>query len=145
MATYDDVNLIIKLYELRREPKLREARDWFGKSFNARTPEELEALCPRGSEPNAYLRMVVGYWEMVASFITCGVLNQELFFQYGQEMLFVWEKVRDLAPPLRDTAKNPLLLKNMETVAKAYIQWWNKQAPGAYEIWSAQVRGVKGG
>ena len=75
-ATYDDVNLVLRLYELRREAKLREARKWLGSSFNARTMEEFATLCPRGSEADAYFRMVTGYWEMVASFITSGVLNQ---------------------------------------------------------------------
>jgi hypothetical protein len=90
-ATYDDVKLIMRLYEMRRDEKLREARQWFAK-FNARTWAEKVELCPPGSEPDAYFRMVTTYWEMVASFITSGVLHQELFLQSGQELLFVWER-----------------------------------------------------
>ena len=103
-ATYEDVNLILKLYDMRREEKLREARKWFGK-FHASTMAEREAMCPPGSEADAFFRMVVTYWEMAASFITSGVLHQELFLQSGNELLFVWEKVRDFVPEWRTAAK----------------------------------------
>jgi hypothetical protein len=140
-AMFDDVNLVLKLYDMRREPRLREARRWFTGSFKARTVEEFNALCPVGSEQHASYRMVTTYWEMVASFITSGVLNQELFFQSGRELLFCWERVRDLLPQVRELYKNPLELKNLEMVAQAYIDWWNTQAPGAYEAFSKRVRG----
>jgi hypothetical protein len=140
-ATYDDVNLVLRLYELRREPKLREAREWFRSTFHARNMEDVTLLCPRGSEQDAYFRMVTSYWEMVASFITSGVLNQELFFQSGHEMLFVWEKIRDFVPEARKTYKNPHLAKNIETVANSFIKWMNRQSPEAYATFSATVRG----
>ena len=140
-STYDDVNLILRLYELRREEKLRQARDWFIKSFKAGTMEEFNALCPPGSETNAYWRMVTSYWEMAASFITGGVLNQELFFQSGGELLFVWERVRDLVPSIRQMFKNPHMMGNLETVAKAHIAYMNSRSPEAYPAFSAFVRG----
>ena len=140
-ATYDDVNLVIKLYELRRDERLREARRWFGASFKAKTLEEFNALCPAGSEPNASFRMVASYWDMVASFLTSGVVNQELFFQSGGELIFVWERIRDIVPALRETYQNPQQYKNLEQSAGAYVQWWAKQAPGAYEAFSKRIRG----
>ena len=140
-ATFDDVNLILKLYDLRREPRLREARRWFTGSFKARTLDDFNALCPTGSEQHASYRMFTTYWDMVASFITSGVLNEELFFQSGRELLFCWERVRDLVPIFRDQYKNPLELKNLETAATAYIGWWNKRAPGAHDAFSKRVRG----
>ena len=107
-ATYDDVNLILRLYEMRREARMREARKWFTGSFKVKTFEEFQALCPPGSEPNASYRMVTTYWEMVASFLTSGVLNAELFYQSGRELLFVWERVRDIVPSSCATAfKHP--------------------------------------
>lgn len=140
-STYDDVNLVLKLYELRREEKLRAARRWFMTSFRPKTLDEVATLCPPGSEEEASFRMVVSYWNMVASFITSGVLNQELFFQSGEEMLFVWERIRDLVPQARERFNNPLLAKNLETVAKAYIQWMNRQSPEMYPTFSAMARG----
>jgi hypothetical protein len=140
-ATYDDVKLILQLYEMRREPRLREARKWFTGSFKPKTYEDFTALCPPGSEPNASYRMVVTYWEMVASFLTSGVLYPELFYQSGREMLFVWERVRDILPALRDAYKHPRELKNLEEASTAFIAWWKQHAPGAYEAFTARVRG----
>ena len=140
-ATYDDVNLVIKLYELRRDDRMRDARRWFGASFHVKTLDQFNALCPIGSEPNEFYRMVVTYWDMVASFLTSGVVNQELFFQSGGEMIFVWERVRDVLPQMRATSGNPQQLKNLEQAAAAFIQWWNKQAPGAYDAFSKRIRG----
>jgi hypothetical protein len=140
-ATYDDVKLILQLYEMRREPRLREARKWFATSFKPKTYDDFVAACPPGSEPNASYRMVVTYWEMVASFLTSGVLNPELFYQSGRELLFTWERVRDILPALRDAYKHPRELKNLEDAAAAYIAWWKQHAPGAHEAFMARVRG----
>jgi hypothetical protein len=139
--TFDDVNLVLKLYDMRREPRLREARRWFTGSFKAKTLDEFNAICPAGSEQHASYRMFTTFWEMTASFVTSGVLNQELFFQSGRELLFCWERIRDLLPHVREMYKNPLELKNLELVAKAYIEWWNSRAPGAYEAFSRRIRG----
>ena len=140
-ATYEDVSLILRLYEMRRETKLREARDWFGKSFKIKSVDEFNQLCPPGSDPNAYYRMVTSYWEMVASFMTNGVLHQELFFESGGELLFVWERIRDVLPALRQANKNPRNLQNLQKVAEAYIEWFKSNSPGAYEAFSQRVRG----
>ena len=140
-ATYEDVGLILRLYEMRRESKLREARNWFAQSFRVKTVAEFGQLCPPGSDPNAYYRMVTGYWEMVASFITSEVLHQELFFESGRELLFVWERIRDVLPALRQSNNDSRTLKNLEQVAEAYIKWLNQEAPGSYEAFSQRVRG----
>ncbi len=139
--TYDDVNLILRLYEMRRDDRLREARRWFASSFRPKSLDEFMALCPPGSEPNASYRMLTTYWEMAAAFVTSGVLNQDLFFQTNREFLLVWERLRDLIPELRAQVGNPTELANLEAVSKAYIEWWNKRAPGAYEAFSRRVRG----
>ena|SRR5436190_20677963 len=138
--TYDDVNLVLKLYDMRREPRMRDARRWFSGSFKARTLDDLNALCPAGSEQHASYRMVTTYWEMVASFLTSGVLHEELFFQTGRELLFCWERIRDLLPHIREMYANPIEFRNLESAAKVYIKWWKKQAPGAYEAFSRRVR-----
>src|SRR5207247_9495633 len=96
MATFDDVKLILHLYEMRREPRLREARMWFAASFKPRTIEEFRTLCPAGSDANASYRMVTTFWAMVASFLTSGVLNPEVFYQRGCELLLTWGRVSDI-------------------------------------------------
>jgi len=137
-ATYDDVNLILKLYDMRREPRLRAARAWFTGKFKASSMEEFVKICPPGSDENASYRMVTTYWEMVASFITAGVLNQDLFFQSGLELLVAWEKVKDLVPEQRKMFKNSKVLKNLETVAQAATQYMGEEA---YAAFSARIRG----
>jgi len=132
-GTYDDVNLILRLYEMRRETKLREARAWFGKSFHVKTLDDWGDLCPPGSEENAYFRMVVTYWEMVASFITGGVLQQDIFFASGRELLLTWVRFAPIAAAYRERVKDPAAFENLEEVANSYAKWWNGKAPGAYE------------
>ena len=140
-ATFEDVNMILQLYEMRREERLREARRWFAASFKVKTFDEFSKLCPPGSEPNASYRMVTTYWEMVASFLTSGALNSDLFYQSGRELLFTWERVRDIVPAIREAYKHQRELKNLEDAASAYISWWNTVAPGAYEAFAKRVRG----
>jgi hypothetical protein len=113
VPTYEDATLILKLYELRREEKLRAARDWFGGKFFPQTAEDVIALT--GTE-NAYYRMVTTYWEMAASFVARGVLNADLFLDSGGEMIFVWTKLADLVPQLRQNLGSENLLKHVESV-----------------------------
>jgi hypothetical protein len=138
-ATIEDARLILELYDLRREERLREARDWFVRHFHCNSLADFNALCPPGSEENGFARMVTSYWEMVASFITAGVLDQELFFQSGQELLLVWTRVKRFLPELRHYTRNPHSWANLEKVARAYIDYWERTAPGAYEAFEARM------
>src|SRR5436190_21659698 len=113
-ATYDDVNLILKLYEIRRDDRMREARRWFSASFKVKTFEDFTKLCPPGSESNASYRMVTTYWEMIASFLTSGPLSSELFYHSGRELLFVRERVRDTEPAILQGPRHPREPKNLE-------------------------------
>jgi hypothetical protein len=138
-ATYDDANLILRLYELRRDETMRKARQWFaGFPANA-TLEEVFKMTPMGSQENAYMRMVTSYWDMAASFVTSGVLNQELFLETNGEALFIWEKVRTLVPGIRQAYGSPAYLANLETVANAAIK---RMGPEAYKAFSERVRGA---
>ena len=113
-ATIDDVNLVLRLYELRREERMRAARRWFLESFKVATLEDFQTLCPRGSEANESFRMVSTHWEMVASFITGGALNAQLFFESGRELLLVYTRLRGILPALRQAQGNAPLLHQAE-------------------------------
>ena len=139
MPTHEDAQLILHLYELRREPRIREARDWFFRHFHVGTMEEFQALCPPGSQANASYRMLTTYWEMAASFVVHGTLDRELFFENDQELLFLWERVRELLPRLREAYRNPMSLKNVEQVAGWFIEWWEARAPGAHAAFAARI------
>jgi hypothetical protein len=138
--SYDDVKLILKLYDMRREAKLRAARAWFSASFKVKSLAEYNTLCPSGSEPNAYARQVMTYWDMVGSFITSGVLNQELFFESGRELLFVWTRVQPMIAELRQSIQDPNFLKHLETVGKAFAAHFEKTNREAYQNWVARVQ-----
>jgi hypothetical protein len=138
-ATYDDARLIVELYGMRREERLRKARAWFVGSFRPKTAADLAALCPLGSDESASYRMVVTYWEMVASFLTSGVLNKELFYQSGRELLLVWERLREIVPELREQLSDPHYYGNLEAAAADYIEYLQRRSPGAYEAFLKRV------
>ncbi len=141
-ATYDDANLCLRLYELRREDTLRRARAWFAQNFGPTTMEELTKLAPPGSQENTYMRMVTSYWDMAAAFVTSGVLNQELFFQTNPECLFVWERFRHLLPALREAFKNPRAYHNLETVGNAFMKHMEAGGPEALPAFQARINAM---
>jgi hypothetical protein len=141
-ATHDDVNLILRLFELRRDEKMRRARDWFFSRYKGVTAvAQHMQLCPPASEEDAYFRMVVSYWDMVASFMTSGVLNRELFFESGREMLIVWVRIEPVVPEVRTALKDPYAFSNLERIAREYLNWLDTRSPGHSEIWRGLVAG----
>jgi hypothetical protein len=132
-ATYQDAELVLKLYDMRREERLRAARAWFTGQFTVSSLGELMEKCPPGSEHNAYFRQVTTYWDMAATFLVRGIINPELFFETQGEMLFVFEKIRPILEDIRKSRKNPLAYRNLELAAQKHIEWMNQNAPGAYE------------
>ena len=131
----EEANLILKLYELRREEVMRKARDWFI-WFNPGSMQDI--LDTFMSDKSAYYRMVVSYWEMAASFVANGILNRELFYRSNNmELLVVWEKIRRFVPEQRAAIKDPLRYKQIEEVAKGFVEYLNENAPGFFENWAA--------
>ena len=138
-ATYDDVNLILRLYEMRREEKLREARAWFVSNCRPASFAELMEKFPLGSPENAKYRMVVSYWDMVASFIVSGVLLEDLFFESNREMLICYIRLNKILPEMRTANNDPFALHNLEAVSRRYIDWLNKRAPGSYDAFAKRL------
>jgi hypothetical protein len=139
--TYDDANLILRVYEMRREERMRKARAWFTSQFKVTTWDDLQKLAPPGSDENASFRMVVTYWDMVASFITSGVLHKELFFQSGRELLLVWERVREVLPEIRSRYKDPLLWGHLETVGNEFATYFKGKSGDGYEAFLKRIKG----
>ena len=100
-ATYEQVNLMLKLYDMRREPRLREARSWFSEHFQASSVEEMMQKYPPWSEENLNVRMTVSYWDMVASIANRGLMDDDLFFENTGEAWAVWERIKVLTPGWR--------------------------------------------
>lgn len=142
-ANHDDVSLILRLYEIRREDKMRDARQWFASMFRpVSSLEEFNKVCPPGSGQNASFRMVTSYWEMAASFVTSGALNEELFFQSNGELLLTWEKIKDLVPSLRAARKNTRLYHNLETLATRMATYMNTNSPQSYDTFAEMIRNM---
>ncbi len=140
-ATYDDANLLLRLYEMRREEKMREARAWFVANFKPKSMADIQQLCPPGSEANARMRMVSTYWDMAASFVTSGVLNPDLFFANSREMLLVAIRLRPVLAEIRAAYKDPTFLANLETVAQQYSDYLNRVSPGTLDAFTARIGG----
>ena len=139
--TYDDANLILRLYEMRREDRMREARAWFTAHFRPKKWEELATLVPPGSGENASYRMVISYWDMVASFVVTGVLSKELFFQSGRELLVVFERMRPVLPGIRESYKDPSYMANLERVGIEFSAHMQSQSPDAYDAFVKRITG----
>ena len=138
--TYEDAELILRLFDLRREPRLREARKWMAGVGVIASRQQFLALCPVGTEENASYRMVTTYWDMAASFVAQGVLHRELFYRSNNlELLRVWVQVKGMIEELRAANRNPLLLRNIEDVALGFIEYLELHAPGFYETWAANI------
>jgi len=143
-STYDDANLILRLYELRREEKMRAARKWYMEKFGPDTLAEFREMCPPGSDPNAAFRQVSTYYEMVASFVTSGVLNEELYFQSGGELFLVYIRIQPILSDLRAAFKNPGMYKNLEAIAQRYEAYINRNDPEAANAFRTRMRAILG-
>jgi hypothetical protein len=140
--TYDDANLVLKLYDMRREERLRKARAWFAANFKAVTSiDQFQKLCGPGTDENASFRMTTTYWDMAASLVTTGVLNEALFYESGRELLFVWERVRDYVGAYRSANKDQTYLRNLEVVGQSFATRYRTASPDGYEAFVKRVRG----
>jgi len=129
--TYEEVNLMLRLYDMRRETRLRQARNWFVDHFHPASVDELTQKYPAGTDEYTNIRMVISYWEMVASIVNRGLINDELFFESNGEIWVVWDRIRSVVPTWRTAFKNPTVFSNLESVCKRFEVWREKRAPGS--------------
>lgn len=125
MSKHHDAELILKLYELRRDPVMREARTWFF-TFNPTGPQDfIDTLT---SDKSGYYRMVVSYWDMAASFVTNGAIDAQMFNDANGEHLFVYSKLEPFLEDLRRESGNPDFLVHLEKVVKEIPNYEDKIA-----------------
>ena len=103
--------LILKLYDLRREEVMRQARNWYF-TFSPESAEDVAAVA-RG-ERSAYYRMVTSYWDMACSFVNHGVIDEQMFLDANQEQNFVFAKIQPFIAQIREMANNPAYLAHLE-------------------------------
>jgi hypothetical protein len=118
-ATASDAQIIMQLYDLRREPEMRKARNWWVGEFWPQSVDDfLKVSGNFGTQENNWLRQVGGYWSMAAAFVLQGALNEELFLQPAAsgEMFFVFAKVQPFLKELREKMGDPHMFGNIEKV-----------------------------
>jgi hypothetical protein len=116
-ATAADAEVIIKLYDLRREAEMRKARNWWLVTFWPETADEfLKIGMALGTQENNWLRQVGGYWEMCAGMVLHGAVNEDLFMEssFCGEMFFIFAKVRPFLSELREKFQSPTMFGNIE-------------------------------
>jgi len=115
-ATASDAELILKLYDLRREAEMRKARNWWLGFWPESVEDVMKVAGAIGTQENAWLRQVGGYWEMAASLVLHGALNKELFLEPGfcGEMFVTFSKVQPFLKELREKTNNAAIFANVE-------------------------------
>jgi hypothetical protein len=144
--THEQAQLQLQLYDLRREAKLRQARDWFAQSYFVDSFEDSQRIAPFTSPEGTYLFMVLGYWEQACALLNHGLLHEELFFATAGEFFGVWERVKPIVPKAREMFKQKLFLANLEKAAERFEKWQKKVSPGAVEAmrqFTQQMRSEK--
>lgn len=114
MSKVESANLILKLYDLRREEKMREARNWIF-SFNPTSADDVMNTM-MDPEVGPYLRMVTSYWDMAASFVNHGAIDADMFSETGGEHMMVFAKIEPFLADLRVKFENPEAFKHLEKV-----------------------------
>ena len=116
-ATNADAQLIVQLYDLRREAEMRKARNWWAGEFFPQSADDfLKVAWAMGTQENAWLRQVGGYWGMVCSFVLNGALNEDLFLAPGfsGELFLIYAKIHPFREELRQKLNDPNAFKDIE-------------------------------
>lgn len=137
LATPADAEIILKLYELRRETVMRQARAWVGTEFWPETADEYWAIATNGADPhNAYLRQVLSYWEMAAAMVLHGAISPELFVDCNGEGFFLLAKFAPILVAIRE--RNPMFMQKTSEMIKRF-----SAAAARYEATMKNVEGMR--
>jgi hypothetical protein len=128
--THEQAQLHLQVFDLRREARLRQARDWFFRNYFVDTLDDAMRIAAPGSEGGTFLMMVLGYWEQACALLNYGLLHEDLFFETSGEFFGVWEQVKATVPQARERFFNKQFLANLESAALRYEVWIESRSPG---------------
>lgn len=128
--THEQAQLHLKIYDLRREARLRQARDWFFKNYFVENMEDWARIAGPGTEGGTFAMMVLSYWDQACAMLNYGLLHEDLFFETSGEFFGVWERVKPSVAQARERFSNPQFLSHLEKAAQRYETWIEKRAPG---------------
>jgi hypothetical protein len=117
-ANYQDIDVILKLYELRRESTMRQARSYVGGKFGPKSAEEMVAIVSAGTPESGYVLQVYGYWDMVAAFVIDGSLHERLVYDTCQEMYFQYAKIQPYLGEFRRLMNLPEWMRGIERLVE---------------------------
>jgi hypothetical protein len=128
--THEQAQLHLQVYEMRREAKLRQARDWYFKNYFVESFDDSMRVAAPGTENGALAMMVLSYWEQACALLNYGLLHEDLFFETSGEFFGVWELVKPTIPQGREKFANKQFLAHLEKAAQRYETWIERRSPG---------------
>jgi len=128
--THEQAQLHLQVYEMRREAKLRQARDWYFKNYFVESFDDSMRVATPGTENGALVMMVLSYWEQACALLNYGLLHEDLFFETSGEFFGVWELVKPTIAQGREKFANKQFLAHMEKAAQRYEAWIERRSPG---------------
>src|ERR1700758_4642904 len=128
--THEQAQLHLQVYDLRREAKLRQARDWFFRNYFAETFDDAMRIAAPGTESGTFTMMVFSYWDQACALLNYGLLHEDLFFETSGEFFGVWERVKPTLQQGRERFANKQFLAHLEKAAKRYESWIEARSPG---------------
>jgi hypothetical protein len=127
--THEQAQLQLQVYDLRREERLRKARDWFFKNFFVQNLDDFMKVAAPGTEGGTFVGMIFGYWEQTCALLNYGLLHEDLFFETNGEFFGIWERLKAIVPEAREKWAYKGFLAHMEQAAKRYEEWMGARSP----------------
>jgi hypothetical protein len=128
--THEQAQLHLQIYEQRREPKLRQARDWFFENYFPQSFDDALRIAAPGTDGGRFTGMVFGYWEQACALLNYGLLHEDLFFETSGEFFMTWERVKPIITQGREKFVYKQFLANLEKAAQRYEAWIEGRSPG---------------
>ena len=126
MDKQQDTIAILKLYELRRDPEMRAARQWYFSQFAPASAMDIIALYRGGERASANFRMVASYWDTAASLVLNGGIDRKMFLDANTEHVFIYAKIADFLPEVREMFREPDYLVHLENLVRSFPDFESK-------------------
>ncbi len=128
--THEQAQLHLQIFEMRREARLRQARDWFFKNYFPDSFDDSMRIAAPGTEAGTNAMMVFGYWEQACAFLNYGLLHEDLFFETSGEFFGVWERAKPTVQQARERFASKQFLGHLEKAARRDQTWIESRSPG---------------
>ena len=128
--THEQAQLHLQIYDMRREARLRHARDWFFQNYYVDNLDDWMRSGGPGTENGTLAMMVLSYGDQACAMLNYGLLHEDLFFETSGEFFGVWERVKPAVPQARERFANQQFLAHLEKAGQRYETWIEKRSPG---------------